>query len=138
MKFPRQPVEEVNVNLTPLIDVVFLLLIFFMVSTTFRQEREFVIDLPEAESGGSREQVDLVEIAITADGQFLVNDEALAENSKASLMSAIMQAAAGDTSLPLVISADAQTPHQYVITAMDAAGQSGFTRLTLPTKAASQ
>ena len=138
MKFPRQPVEEVNVNLTPLIDVVFLLLIFFMVSTTFRQEREFVIDLPEAESGGSREQVDSVEIVITEDGRFSVNEEKLAGHDKASLMSAIIQAAAGDRSLPLVISADAKTPHQYVITAMDAAGQSGFTKLTLSTEATSE
>lgn len=135
MNFRRQRQEEASVNLTPLIDVVFLLLIFFMVSTTFTRETQLKLDLPEAASG---EQVDLreekqIEMTISANGDIAINDKALIAPSFTTLKLALELESAGDLALPLIITADAQTPHQSVIMAMDAAGQLGFTRLRLTT-----
>ncbi|MEE4107919.1 MAG: biopolymer transporter ExbD [Halieaceae bacterium] len=131
MKFRRQPREALNVNLTPLIDVVFLLLIFFMVSTTFTRETQLAVDLPEA-TGLARDEVDeQIEILIDERGQFRVNGRALVDGRMRTLQAAMYEIAQGDTTLPLVISADAEAPHQYVVRAMDAAGQMGFSRLSI-------
>jgi biopolymer transport protein ExbD len=135
VNFRRQRQEEANVNLTPLIDVVFLLLIFFMVSTTFTRETQLKLDLPEAASGeqvDSREQQQ-IELTISANGDIAINDKALIAPSFNTLKVALERESAGNLALPLIITADAQTPHQSVIMAMDAAGQLGFTRLRLTT-----
>lgn len=135
MNFRRQKLDEAGVNLTPLIDVVFLLLIFFMVSTTFTRETQLKIDLPEAASGETVESPDLqqIELTISASGEVAINDKVLIEATLDKLKSALQRESAGDTSLPVIITADAQTPHQSVITVMDAAGQLGFSRLRLTT-----
>lgn len=135
MNFRRQRQEEASVNLTPLIDVVFLLLIFFMVSTTFTRETQLKLDLPEAVSGEhiERQEVQQIELTISASGDIAINGKALATPSVDMLKTALERESAGDRSLPLIITADAQTPHQSVILAMDAAGQLGFTRLRLTT-----
>lgn len=135
MNFRRQKLDEAGVNLTPLIDVVFLLLIFFMVSTTFTRETQLKIDLPEAASGETAESPDLqqIELTISASGEVAINDKVLIEATLDKLKSALQRESAGDTSLPVIITADAQTPHQSVITVMDAAGQLGFSRLRLTT-----
>jgi biopolymer transport protein ExbD len=138
LKFRRQRADEVSVNLTPLIDVVFLLLIFFMVSTSFTKETHLTIDLPEA-SGESRvEQPEQIEILISESGSYTINSRQLVDEHLGTLKSAIQQASAGDTSLPMVITADAQTPHQAVVRAMDAAGQMGFVHLSITTKQPSE
>lgn len=77
MRFQRQRREEIDVNLTPLIDVVFLLLIFFMVSTTFTRETHLEVDLPEASVAESVTEVESIDILITAEGQYSVNGKAL-------------------------------------------------------------
>ena len=133
MKFRRQGLEEVNVNLTPLIDVVFLLLIFFMVSTTFTKETHLSIDLPEAHGQANADTGEQIEILINEAGDYTINSRALVDTRLATLKAAIRQVSAGDTSLPLVITADAQTPHQAVVRAMDAAGQMGFVHLSITT-----
>lgn len=135
MIFRRKKTDEASVNLTPLIDVVFLLLIFFMVSTTFTRETQMKLDLPQAASG---EQVDSaeaqqIELIISASGDIAINQKALAAPSVDTLKTALQRESAGNTNLPLIITADAQTPHQAVIMAMDAAGQLGFSRLRLTT-----
>ncbi|MEE4278198.1 MAG: biopolymer transporter ExbD [Halieaceae bacterium] len=131
MKFRRQAREELSVNLTPLIDVVFLLLIFFMVSTTFTRETQLSVDLPEA-TGLARDEVPRqIEILIDETGQYRVNGQALVDSRMRTLQAAVYEVSEGDTTLPLVISADAQAAHQYVVRAMDAAGQMGFTRLSI-------
>lgn len=134
MQFKRQKDSEVSVNLTPLIDVVFLLLIFFMVSTTFTKETHLSLDLPEAEGEQSSDQPDQIEILIDSNGQYVINQRSLASSSIKIVMAALKEVSGGDTSLPLVITADAQTPHQAVVTAMDAAGQLGFAHLSLTTR----
>jgi biopolymer transport protein ExbD len=131
VKFRRKSREELNVNLTPLIDVVFLLLIFFMVSTTFTRETQLSVDLPEA-TGLVREEAERqVEILIDEAGSYRVNGRALVDTSIRTLQAAVYKVSEGDTTLPLVISADAQTPHESVVRAMDAAGQMGFSRLSI-------
>ncbi len=134
MIFRRQRREEVGVNLTPLIDVVFLLLIFFMVSTTFKKESHISLNLPEASGEAIAEKDNQVEIIINAKGEYAVNDQMLVNNNIETLRAAINAVARGDTSLPLIISADAISPHQSVVTAMDAAGQLGFVSLSITTR----
>lgn len=133
MHFRRQSREEDSVNLTPLIDVVFLLLIFFMVSTTFTEETHLSIDLPEAVGDPQSDNSERLDIVISAEGSFSVNGQALVNNQIETLKSAL-QKLAGDEKPPLTITADAKTPHQAVVTAMDAAGQLGFVKLSITTR----
>lgn len=135
MKFKRQRRRaDVDVNITPLIDVVFLLLIFFMVSTTFIRESHLSLNLPEASAEPGDPIASQVEILISADGQYSVNDRSLVNNRIETLIRALQEVAAGDHRRPLIITADAETPHQAVIRAMDAAGQLGFAQLSLTTR----
>ncbi|NRP57914.1 MULTISPECIES: biopolymer transporter ExbD [unclassified Marinobacterium] len=133
MNFPRPQSEEISINLTPLIDVVFLLLIFFMVSTTFTKETQLKVDLPQATTD-QMAQVDMLEIIIKADGSFAINDKALVNAQPKTLRAAVIKESGGDLTTPLKISADASTPHQAVITAMDVAANLGFSQLSLTTR----
>ena len=136
MKFRRKQRENnVEINLASLIDVVFILLLFFVVTTTFTRETQLKVDLPEAVSGTPPEQTELkqLEILIGTDGAFSVNGKALLESNLSNLMAALQKESDGDNSLPLIISADGKTPHQAVITAMDAAGKLGFAHLRITT-----
>ena len=134
MKFKRQRSHEVGVDLTPLIDVVFLLLIFFMVSTTFTSQTQLRVDLPEATGVTAEATVEQIDVVIDAQGNFAVNDRALINNRRETLQRAVEEVAAGDTGLPYIITADAQTPHEYVVRAMDVAGRLGFARLSITTR----
>lgn len=135
MKFRRKPRETVDINLASLIDVVFILLLFFVVTTTFTRETQLRVDLPEAVSGSPSEDPNTkqLDVAISADGVFSVNNQLLPKNDLASLMDALKSESGGDTSLPLSISADGKAQHQAVITAMDAAGKLGFSHLRMTT-----
>jgi biopolymer transport protein ExbD len=134
LKFRRQRLDEVGINLTPLIDVVFLLLIFFMVSTTFTRETQLSVDLPEAEGEAREESERQIEIQIDETGRYRVNGQGLVDGRMRTLQAAIYKVAAGDTTLPMLITADAQAAHQDVVRAMDAAGQMGFIRLSITTR----
>lgn len=134
MKFKRQRSQEVGVDLTPLIDVVFLLLIFFMVSTTFTRESHLRVDLPEASGNPAETEVRQVDVVVNAEGQYYVNDKALINNQRETLQRAVSELTAGDTSLPFIITADARTSHQYVVRAMDVAGRLGFSKLSITTE----
>lgn len=138
MKFRRQKKSENSVNLTPLIDVVFLLLIFFMVSTTFTKETHLVVDLPEAEGSKVEGSVDEIDILITRDGGFSINGMKLVNNKIETVMKGITEVSNGDVALPVIITADAQTSHQSVVTAMDAAGRLGFVKLRITTMQAEE
>ena len=133
MKFRRKHREEVGINLTPLIDVVFLLLIFFMVSTTFTRETQLSIDLPEAEGVVKEISEQQVEILIDETGNYRVNGQGLVDNRMRTLQAAIYKISAGDTTMPMSITADADAAHQHVVRAMDAAGQMGFVHLSITT-----
>ncbi|UVO17012.1 ExbD/TolR family protein [Stutzerimonas stutzeri] len=135
MKFRRKPRENVEIGLAPLIDVVFILLLFFVVTTTFTRETQLQVDLPEAASGTPPEQTEVkqLEVVIDVDGNYSLNGKALLKSDLNSLMAALGKEAEGDNSLPMIISADGKTPHQAVITAMDAAGKLGFAHLRITT-----
>lgn len=134
MKFQRTLKEEVSVNLTPLIDVVFLLLIFFMVTTTFTRDSNLLINLPEA-NGQATEEVPLrIEILIAVNGAYSVNGQNLINTQLETLTRAIEEISAGDNTLPITITADAETTHQSVVTAMDAVARLGFSRLSIATR----
>ena len=138
MKFKRQTKAQLEINLTPLIDVVFLLLIFFMVTTTFTKETRLTVDLPEAQGVAQEEQQQQLEITISADGKYAINGKALVNSNPEILKAALVELSGGDSSLPLVITADAVTPHQSVVTAMDVAGQLRFLHLSITTQQPAQ
>lgn len=134
MKFRRRPRQDASIELTPLIDVVFLLLIFFMVSTTFIRETELEVELPEASADVREVEDDIIEVTIAADGAYAVNNRLLVNNQVTTLMKALREVSGGDTARRLVITADADARHQDVVTAMDAAGQVGLTHLSITTR----
>jgi len=134
VKLKTRARAEPDVNLTSLIDVVFLLLIFFMVSTSFVKQSQISIRLPGAESVAIVEQrTEQLDIIITEQGTFLVNGRELINSRPETIRNALQKVSGGDTSLPLTISADANTRHQYVVTAMDVAGKLGFVKIRIAT-----
>jgi len=127
--------DEPEVNLTPLIDVVFLLLIFFMVSTTFEQQSRIQIELPEATPTPAETEDESLEIVIDAQGRYFIGEQQVVNSELKTLKSAISKAVEGREPLTVIIRADASTPHQAVITALDAASQLGLTQISLATSA---
>lgn len=138
MNFGRRKSETEGINITPLIDVVFILLIFFMVTTTFQRESDLSISLPQASAEPEAEQDRPLEIVINAQGQFYVGGQELVNNRLGTVKRALQKMAAGRKDKPLVIRADSRTPHQYVVTAMDAAAQLGLGRLSIATTQSQQ
>jgi len=124
----RQP--PVEINLTPLIDVVFLLLIFFMVSTTFEKETRIEVELPKASTEAAPPNEDMVDLVIDRDGRFYVNEQEVISPEPESLKGAVNKVAAGRTDLPVKIRADGKAPYQSVITAMDVLTQLGLTHMS--------
>jgi biopolymer transport protein ExbD len=134
MKLRTAEQEEPDVNLTSLIDVVLLLLVFFMVTTSFVRESQIAIRLPEATTSAAAALTPPVEISISAGGDYRVNGRALVDNQPATLAAAISQLVDGLDSAPSVtISADAQASHQSVVTAMDIVGRLGFSEISIAT-----
>jgi biopolymer transport protein ExbD len=126
--------EEPTVDLTSLIDVIFLLLIFFMVSTTFERQALLKVDLPEASLVEDRvEMPDSLELVIDAEGRMYLNDQRLIDSEARTIRAAIKQQAGAKRNIPLILRADRQTPHHHVVTAMDVAAQLGFSNLSIAT-----
>jgi len=121
-------------NIINLVDVLLLLLIFFMISTTFNKHSELSLQLPEASGEPVAREEKNLEIVITASGHYSINDRGLTNGELETIKAALQEVAEGDTALPLTITADANTPHQAVVRAMDAAGQLGFAHLSLTTQ----
>lgn len=130
VKFRRQKIEDVQINLTPLIDVVFLLLIFFMVSTTFKQTTDLTIDLPTASSSApAMSSRDPVEVTITKDGQFVINGKTLINERTDTLVQGLRETFNRNYERPLIITADANASYEMVMRVYDAAAQLGITKL---------
>ena len=126
--------EEPEINLTSLIDVVLLLLVFFMVSTSFVREAEISLRLPEASSDAPpRDEVETLEISVTQTGSYLVNTRPLVNSESVTLRKAIIKLVGEQRDLPVIIRADAQATHQAVVTAMDVAGRLGFVEVSIAT-----
>ena len=148
VKFARRQGQEVAINLTPLIDVVFLLLIFFMVATTFTKQTHLSIQLPEAGVQASEAVPAWIEVTVTRQGEYRVNfhstngsggseqrtnEIVLPDQKTSTLRAAIASLGNGNNALPMVVTADALASHQSVVRVMDVAGQLGFNKLALTT-----
>ena len=138
MKFKRRILDEPSINLTPLIDVVFLLLIFFMVTTTFTRETRLQVNLPEAEAETQPTQSERLEIVVSRDGSFALNGQTLVNGKFETLLRGLELESKGNLNLPVIIVADSEATHQSVVTAMDAIGQAGFARLSIATQRSEQ
>lgn len=135
MNFRRKTRTKREISLAPMIDVVFLLLLFFMVTTTFNRQTQVKIKLPEANGPEVEQKKESVELIIDADGVYYLKGadglpHELVNQKPETLKKELQKIAAHSAHLPFIISADGKTPHQAVITALDMAGQSGFNRIT--------
>ena len=126
--------EEPTVDMTSLIDVVFLLLLFFMVSTTFERQALMKVELPEASAVEDRAEIpEGLELVIDGEGRMYLNDQRLIDSDPRTIRAAMQQEAGENRDLPLILRADRQTPHHFVVTAMDVAAQLGFRNLSIAT-----
>ena len=139
MKFgPDRNEDDTGIDLAPMIDMVFLLLIFFMVTTTFQREAEIQIDLPEAKAVAVPKQEFVLEIIIDNQGRYFVNQKRLKDSRVETLMSAIQITMTDHPKPHVIISSDRTTPYQAVVTAMDAVRQLGLNKFSLTTKQANE
>lgn len=125
---------DLDLNLTPLIDVVFLLLIFFMVSSSFEHKSEINITLPKASAEYTEQQLEVVNVAVDAQGRVFVNEKALVNSSLITIREAIRDAAQGFDEPTIIINADKDATHQSVVRIMDAARQLNMTKITFATQ----
>lgn len=134
MNFKPNPPEEVDLNITPLIDVVFLLLIFFMVSTTFDHESEVNITLPQASKEIAQAKPDAINVAIDGESRIFINKQELVNSQISTIKEALYDISFDLEDAPIIISADEETPYQVVIRTMDAARQLGLIKITFATR----
>jgi biopolymer transport protein ExbD len=131
--------DPADINITPLIDVVFLLLIFFMVSTTFKDEARLRVQLPEAQGEEiPAEEPEMIRLVIDRSGSFNVDDRAVLDRKTGTLIQVLKERLGEGEPLPVLIQADAETPHQAVMTALDAASQAGLVRIAFAATRAAQ
>ena len=135
MKFQRKKREKVDITLISMIDVLFVLLLFFMVSTTFNRHTEVKIKLPEADGAEAEQYPKIVTLTIDAEGTYyLTGDDGLphelVNQQLETLKQELMKLAAHAKDQPFIINADGKSPHQAVITALEAAGDAGFNHIT--------
>ncbi|WP_031432890.1 ExbD/TolR family protein [Methylomarinum vadi] len=139
MDFRRRKRPPLEISVTPMIDVVFLLLIFFMVTTTFNRQTELKVSLPQAKGVEAEKQEKIITLLIDAEGIYYISADdgkfhQLVNQKLSTLRKALEQAAGNSRQIPFVISADGKTPHQAVISALDIASDLGFKRITFATK----
>ncbi|MDX1625960.1 MAG: biopolymer transporter ExbD [Wenzhouxiangellaceae bacterium] len=133
MKLQTEQDEEPDINLTSLIDVVFLLLIFFMVSATFERQALLRVELPESSQREEPLEVERVELVITESGEYFVGEQLLVDDRRATLEQVLAERFEARPDAVLVIRADGAAPHRLVVRAMDAAARQGIDRLSVAT-----
>lgn len=130
----RKPKEDPEINLISLIDIALLLVIFFMLSSTFMQEGRLKIELPQASLVPTgRQKSDPLVVTVTQSGVYRVNDRELLNNSPDTLRSAILEVAGADRGKPVTVRADGRATHQSVVSAMDVLGKLGFVKINIAT-----
>lgn len=134
MKFRTRKRDDVALDMTPLIDAVFLLLIFFAVATTFTRETRIGIDLPEASGQPPVAVKESIEVSVSVSGEYAVNGQPLVNAERATLRAAIAAAADGRKDVPFFLTADAKATHQSVVTVMDVAGEVGIVNVSIVTR----
>ena len=134
MNFRRPKPEDPEINLIPFIDVLLVILIFLMLSTTYSKFTELQISLPVADADQARDRPHEILVAVSADGRFSVNQKPVDGRSVEALTAELTAAAGGSSDMVLIISADATAAHQSVINVMDAARRAGLAKLTFATQ----
>ncbi len=125
--------DEPEINLIPLIDVLFCLILFLVLTTSFNQRAALKLQLPQAQAGAVPDKGAPLIVLVDVEGKFFVGNNEVLKRDVASLKEAIVQVAGDDRSRSVVLRADGRTPHQSVVTAMDALGQLGFVKLAIAT-----
>lgn len=138
MKFKRSQVEDVHINLTPMIDCMLFILVFLLLSTTFSQQSRMNMTLPDAQGVQPKQFDHKIEIMVDSSGHYSVNGQALSTKDSADLSTAIKQVAQERRDFMFIIAADAKAAHQDVIRVMDVAGQLGFVNINISTKVPSR
>jgi len=135
MKIRKSKRPDDYINVIPFIDVLLVLLIFFMVSSRFTHNAELKLSLPSADSKVEQQrQLETIEIGVSVDGSYSVNGRSLINKKPETLRNALQEVAGEHRDVPLILSADADATHQSVVTAMDIAGQLGFSKLSITTR----
>ena len=137
LNFRRPKPEEPEINLIPFIDVLLVILIFLMLSTTYSKFTELQVSLPVADADQARDRPHEIVIAVGADGRYAVDRKPVDGRSVEALASELVAAAGGSKEMVLIVSADAAAAHQSVINVMDAARRAGLARLTFATQSTS-
>ena len=138
MNFRKNTRDEPEINLIPFIDVLLVVLIFLMLSTTYSKFTELQIKLPVADAEQQRDYPKEVIVAVSSDGRYMVNKTAVESRSIEAVSAALVDAAKAGKDSVIIISADASATHQAVITVMEAARRSGLTQITFATQSAAQ
>ena len=138
MKFKRKTVEDIHINLTPLIDCLLFILVILLLTTTFNQQSRINLSLPDAQGVPPKEYKNKIEVMVDSTGHYAVNGQALSSKETVDLSTAIKQASDDKRDLIFVIAADAKATHQDVIRVMDVAGQLGFVNINISTKVPSR
>jgi biopolymer transport protein ExbD len=125
--------NEPEINLIPLIDVLFCLILFLVLTTSFNQRAALKLQLPQAQAGVVPDSGTPLIVLVDVDGKFFVGNDEVLKSDVDSLKEAIVRVAGGDRTQPVILRADGRTPHQAVVTAMDALGQLGFAKLSIAT-----
>lgn len=126
-------VDEPEINLISLIDVLFCLILFLVLTTSFNQRAALKLQLPKAQAGVVADEGTPLIVLVDIDGKFFVGNNEVLKSDVGSLKEAIVRVAGEDRSKPVILRADGRTPHQSVVTAMDALGQLGFAKLSIAT-----
>jgi biopolymer transport protein ExbD len=136
MNFRHRSREEPEINLIPFIDVLLVVLIFLMLSTTYSKFTELQITLPVANTDAQRDYPKEIIVAVSSDGRYAINKGAVDGRSIEALSLALVNAAHGSKDMVIIISADASATHQSVITVMEAARRAGLNQITFATQSA--
>ena len=134
MNFKRQTTEDPEVNLIPLIDVLLVILIFLMISTTYSKFTQLKISLPTADAEKLQNHPQEIIVAVSSSGEYAVNKQVLPGRTVGALTQSLLDASKGKTDTMVVISADAQATQQSVVNVMEAARAAGLSRLTFATQ----
>ena len=138
MQFRHGSRDEPEINLIPFIDVLLVVLIFLMLSTTYSKFTEMQLRLPTADVDAQRDYPKEVIVTVSADGRYSVNKAAVADRNVETVAAALAAAATGGKDSVVIISADATSPHQAVVTVMEAARRAGLMQITFAAQSTAQ
>jgi len=125
--------DEPEINLVPLIDVILVLIIFFVITTTFEARSTLQLQLPKAAADTTTTEAAVLSVLINAEGRYFVGDREVLRTDLDALKQVLLEEGGEDRARPVLLRADARTPHQAVVTALDALGQLGFRRISIAT-----